>query len=54
LTAVLKGYPPEHCVRLAAAAGASCVTAYDALSGLLPFEELEKKIDQGWEKAKPV
>jgi sugar/nucleoside kinase (ribokinase family) len=50
LTAALKGYRPEHCVRLAAAAGSSCVTAYDALSGLLPFEELEKKIARGWEK----
>jgi sugar/nucleoside kinase (ribokinase family) len=50
LTAALKGYPPKRCLQLAVAGGASCVTAYDALSGLLPFDELEKKIDHGWEK----
>lgn len=51
LTAMLNGKPLERCVQLAAAAGASCVEAYDALSGLKSFEELEKKIDAGWEKA---
>ena len=30
----------EDCLHLAAATGASCVEAYDALSGLRPFEEL--------------
>ena len=39
-----------ECVRLAAATGASCVTAYDALSGLLSFEELRQKMEAGWEK----
>lgn len=50
LTAALEGYSPERCVQLAAGAGACCVTAYDAISGLLPFEQLIKKIDNGWEK----
>lgn len=50
LTAVLKGYSPEDAVHLAAAAGASCVEAYDALSGLKSFEELEAKIQAGWKK----
>lgn len=50
LTAVLEGYAPEMCLHLAAAAGASCVAAYDALSGLKPFAELEQKIQKGWEK----
>jgi hypothetical protein len=30
--------------------GASCITAYDALGGLLTFDELIAKIDAGWEK----
>lgn len=44
LTAVLAGYSPEMSMHLAAAAGASCVAAYDALSGLKPFAELEQRI----------
>ncbi len=50
LTAVLAGYSPEMSMHLAAAAGASCVAAYDALSGLKPFDELEQKIQKGWDK----
>ena len=50
LTAMLNGYAPERCLQLATAAGACCVTAYDALSGLLPFEEIERLIDACWAK----
>lgn len=50
LTAMLEGRPIEKCVELAAATGASCVEAYDALSGLKSFEKLEKKIQAGWQK----
>jgi sugar/nucleoside kinase (ribokinase family) len=50
LTAILKNYPFEKCLQLSTAAGASCVEAYDALSGLKPLEELEKKIHSGWRK----
>ncbi len=50
LTAMLQGYSPEQAVRLAAATGASCVSAYDALSGLRSFAELEAKIAAGWKK----
>lgn len=50
LTAVLDGYSPEMAMHLAAAAGASCVAAYDALSGLRPFADLEEKIRKGWAK----
>lgn len=50
LTAILDGYTLEDGVRLAAATGASCVAAYDALSGLLPFDKLEQKIAAGWRK----
>lgn len=51
LTAVLRGYSPADCAGLAAAEGACCVTAYDALGGLLPLEELEAKIRAGWKTA---
>ena len=49
LTAVCRGYEPARCVALAAAEGACCVTAYDALSGLKTIEELEEKIGSGWQ-----
>lgn len=52
LTAMLKAYSIEESIHLSAAAGASCVEEYDALSGLMPLEELEKKIKAGWEKCK--
>lgn len=48
LTAVLRGKAPERAVALACAEGACCVTAYDALGGLRPIEELEARIDSGW------
>ena len=50
LKAALEGYPAQRCLQLAAGTGACCVTAYDALSGLLSFEELGFKIDCGWAK----
>lgn len=50
LTAMLEGYNPADCLHLAAAAGASCVEAYDALGGLKSFEELNGKIKAGWKK----
>lgn len=50
LTAVLNGDSPENCLNLAAAAGASCVEAYDALSGLGSLDQLRQRIHSGWEK----
>lgn len=50
LTAALEGYSLEKALQLATATGASCVEAYDALSGLKSFEELEEKINAGWAK----
>lgn len=50
LMALLLGKTPEECVKLAAAEGASCVEAYDSLSGLRTLEQLEAKIAAGWEK----
>ena len=48
LAAVLSGRDPASCIALASAEGACCVTAYDALSGLKPLDELEERIRRGW------
>lgn len=53
LHAVTSGHTYQECLQLATATGASCVAAYDALSGLKSFEELKKKIANGWEKNEP-
>ena len=50
LTALLQGRTPESCTTLAAATGASCVEAYDSLSGLRQFTDLEQKICAGWKR----
>lgn len=50
LMGVLLKKTPEECAKLAAAQGASCVEAYDALGGLRTIEELEARIARGWEK----
>lgn len=50
IKAMLDGCPPLECVRLSVATGASCITAYDSLSGLLSFDEMRDKIQAGWEK----
>ena len=50
LTAMLERYSFERCIQLAAAEGASCVEAYGALEGIRSLEELERRIDNGWEK----
>ena len=48
LTSILNGEGPEKCVRYATATGACCVAAYDALSGLKSFKELDRMIAAGW------
>lgn len=50
LAALLNGYSLDLCLKLAAATGASCVEAYDALSGLLPLDEQLERIRHGLEK----
>ncbi len=50
LTALLQGRTPEACARYAAATGACCVSAYDALGGLKSFQELDAKMQKGWKK----
>ncbi len=54
LTAMLNGETLKDCMHLATATGASCVTAYDALSGLKPLDELKVKINNGWKKNSEV
>ena len=48
LTALMRGYPLKWCLHLAAAEGACCVAALDALSGLKTLDDLESKINGGW------
>jgi sugar/nucleoside kinase (ribokinase family) len=50
LTSILRGNSLTKSVCMATAAGASCVEAYDALSGLSSFEDLEKRVESGWKK----
>ncbi|MFR8944305.1 MAG: hypothetical protein ACLVH3_00585 [Blautia obeum] len=42
----------EDALHLATATGALCVQTYDALSGIIPLDEVQKKIAAGWEKRK--
>lgn len=48
ITAVMNGESPADCARLAAAEGAASVTSYDALGGILPLDELKRRMDAGW------
>lgn len=50
LTSVLNGASMEEALQMAAATGACCVEAYDALSGLRPLTELKERIADGWKK----
>lgn len=50
LYAMLEGYAWEECLQLATGTGASCVAAYDALSGIKPLNEILSKINAGWKK----
>ncbi len=51
LSAIITGRDPDNCLRLACAAGCSCLEGYDSLSGLRPFNQLEKRIADGWRKS---
>ena len=50
LSSALEGGSLKEALQMATAAGACCVSAYDALSGLKPLSELKEKIRCGWEK----
>lgn len=50
LASILREDKLEKAVQLATAEGACCVEEYDSLSGLKTLDELEEKIQQGWDK----
>ncbi|WP_138305849.1 carbohydrate kinase family protein [Clostridium sp. 1001271B_150615_H5] len=50
LASVLREADLKEAVEMAAAAGACCVAAYDALSGLKSLEEMKERIRRGWRK----
>lgn len=50
LCSILNESSLEEALQMATATGASCVAAYDALSGLKPLKELKEKIEAGWAK----
>ncbi len=50
-SAYLRGLPIEDTMRYANAAGGCNVTAPDALSGIIPWDELTAKLESGWKSA---
>jgi sugar/nucleoside kinase (ribokinase family) len=50
LCSILNGYSWQASLNYAAATGASCVSSYSSLDGLLTFEEMKNKIENGWNK----
>ncbi len=44
LSALMNGETPADCAKIAAAEGAASVSSYDALGGILPLDELKKRI----------
>ena len=50
LASILDGAGPQTSAENAAAAGALCCTAYDAISGIPSLAEIRVRIDRGWEK----
>lgn len=50
LVSMLSGESLDNSLQYAAATGACCVSEYDALSGLVSFETMRNKIDEGWPK----
>jgi len=50
LISMLNGKSFKESVTLAAATGACCVEQYDALSGIKSLEQIQARIDAGWEE----
>lgn len=48
LAALLRGLGPREALTAAVAAGACCVEAYDALSGLRSWDEMMARVAAGW------
>ena len=49
-----EGLPLAECLDLAAGAGACCLAGFDALSGLIPIEEMKRKIAAGWAREEVI
>lgn len=52
LYSLMRAEDPKSALEYAAGAGASCVTAYDSISGLISFDQMREKIDKGWQTNK--
>ncbi len=52
LTGLVKGYDIYKSLKIACMTGALCCTTYDSISGLLPLDQIVKKIDQNNKKNK--
>ena len=50
LYGILRAFPPEQVCRIACAVGACNVESADALSGIMPFELVEQRMQAGWEQ----
>ncbi|MEI7832555.1 MAG: PfkB family carbohydrate kinase [bacterium] len=50
LAGIIHGYTLDECATLAVGAGACCVEAVDAFSGLIDLEILQRRISAGWER----
>ncbi|MDQ0200258.1 carbohydrate kinase family protein [Neobacillus ginsengisoli] len=50
LMGILKNRSPIEVLNAAVAVGACCVEKADATSGILPWEQVQERIDNGWEK----
>jgi hypothetical protein len=53
LSGLLRGLSPAATLTAAAAVGACCVEADDALSGIQPWEETSRRVATGWERHTP-
>jgi sugar/nucleoside kinase (ribokinase family) len=48
---LLRGMSPEETITAACAVGATCCEAADATSGVQSWEEISRRLDQGWRRA---
>jgi sugar/nucleoside kinase (ribokinase family) len=51
LLGLLRGMSPEETITAACAVGATCCEAADSTSGVQSWEEISRRLDQGWKRA---